>query len=62
MNVLRTHEAVNLASGFVMDHVIECSWQNGQFNTRRGKAEHARFRDDHSACRTREEGGAYPCR
>ncbi len=35
---LCTHEAVHLADGLVMDHVIECPKHNGQFDYRTGAA------------------------
>ena len=35
---LCTHEAVHLAGGLVMDHVIECPKHNGQFDYRTGRA------------------------
>jgi len=31
-----THEAVHLADGLVMDHIIECPGHNGQFDYRTG--------------------------
>ena len=35
---LCTHEAVHLADGLVMDHVIECPKHNCRFDYRNGKA------------------------
>ncbi len=35
---LCTHEAVHLADGLVMDHVIECPKHNGRFDYTSGKA------------------------
>lgn len=35
---LCTHEAVHLADGLVMDHIIECPMHNGQFDYRTGAA------------------------
>ncbi len=37
---LCTHEKVHLCDGLVMDHTIECSKHNGQFDYRTGKAIH----------------------
>ncbi|WP_416425545.1 MocE family 2Fe-2S type ferredoxin [Pseudomonas sp. App30] len=33
-----THEAIHLADGLVLDHVIECPKHNGRFDYRTGKA------------------------
>jgi 3-phenylpropionate/trans-cinnamate dioxygenase ferredoxin subunit len=38
---LCTHEAVHLADGLVMDHVIECPKHNGRFDYRSGQAKSA---------------------
>ncbi|RMO05317.1 Rieske domain protein, MocE subfamily [Pseudomonas cichorii] len=35
---LCSHEAIHLADGLVMDHVIECPKHNGRFDYRSGKA------------------------
>lgn len=35
---LCTHEAVHLADGLVMDHVIECPKHSGEFDYRSGEA------------------------
>lgn len=35
---LCSHEAVHLADGLVMDHLIECPKHNGQFDYRTGEA------------------------
>ncbi|MFF7709569.1 MocE family 2Fe-2S type ferredoxin [Pseudomonas sp. NPDC007930] len=35
---LCTHEAVHLADGLVIDHVIECPKHNGRFDYRDGRA------------------------
>jgi len=35
---LCTHEAIHLASGLVMDYVIECPKHNGRFDYRDGEA------------------------
>ena len=35
---LCTHEAVHLADGLVMEHVIECPKHNGRFDIRDGRA------------------------
>ncbi|RRW40402.1 Rieske family ferredoxin [Pseudomonas luteola] len=35
---LCTHEAIHLADGLVMGHVIECPKHNGRFDYRSGKA------------------------
>ena len=35
---LCTHEAIHLADGLVMDHVIECPKHNGRFNYKSGEA------------------------
>lgn len=32
-----THEAIHLADGLVMDHIIECPGHNGQFDYRTGE-------------------------
>lgn len=36
-----THEAVHLADGLVLGHLIECSKHNGQFDYRTGEAKRA---------------------
>lgn len=38
---LCTHEAVHLADGLVMDHIIECPKHNGRFDYRTGEAKGA---------------------
>lgn len=38
---LCTHQAVHLADGLVMDHVIECPKHNGRFDYTTGKAKGA---------------------
>jgi len=38
---LCTHEAVHLADGLVMDHIIECPKHNGRFDYRSGEAKGA---------------------
>lgn len=35
---LCTHEQVDLADGYLMDHVIECPKHNGRFDIRDGRA------------------------
>jgi 3-phenylpropionate/trans-cinnamate dioxygenase ferredoxin component len=38
---LCTHEAVHLADGLVIDHIIECPKHNGRFDYRSGEAKGA---------------------
>ncbi len=38
---LCTHEAVHLADGLVMEHIIECPKHNGRFDYRTGEAKGA---------------------
>lgn len=54
---LCTHEAVHLAGGLVMDHVIECPKHNGRFDYRTGRALRAPVCADLRAYPARVENG-----
>lgn len=54
---LCTHEAVHLADGLVMDHVIECPKHNGQFDYRSGEALRPPVCDDLRSYPTRVDNG-----